>query len=369
MADRAPSVPSTSAPLQAATAPPPRVSKSTSAPSRIPPASSLARFGDKIYGAVTFLASLSIFIIILWLLYQLTGASLPAIHKFGWSFITKSDWNEETNSFHALPFIFGTLYSSLIALVLSVPVSIGAAIFLSELAPRWIRTPATFLIELLAAIPSVVYGLWGIFILIPFLKLYVFQPVIQPHVPIYHRHLPATHIPLAQVKGIGFLFTGQSAGYSMLAAGMILAIMVTPFITAVTRDILRAIPRSQREGSYALGATQWETIKQVVVPYAKSGIIGAVILGLGRALGETMAVTMVIGNQSPSTPSGVSLSLFDSGYTMSSVLANKFNEAIPGLNLAALVEIALVLFGVTVFVNIVARLLVFYTAKDVHGGK
>ena len=388
MADRAPSVPITSAPTPTAPAPTPRVSKSTSAPSRIPPASSLARFGDKIYGAVTFLASLSIFIIILWLLYQLTGASLPAIHKFGWSFITKSDWNEETNSFHALPFIFGTLYSSLIALVLSVPVSIGAAIFLSELAPRWIRTPATFLIELLAAIPSVVYGLWGIFILIPFLKLYVFQPVIQPHVPIYHRHLvhsvirvghshlpfyymhfDTTHIPLAQVKGIGFLFTGQSAGYSMLAAGMILAIMVTPFITAVTRDILRAIPRSQREGSYALGATQWETIGQVVIPYAKSGIIGAVILGLGRALGETMAVTMVIGNQSPSTPSGVSLSLFDSGYTMSSVLANKFNEAIPGLNLAALVEIALVLFGVTVFVNIVARLLVFYTAKDVHGGK
>ena len=355
MADRAPSVPSTSAPLLAATAPPPRVSKSTSAPSRIPPASSLARFGDKIYGAVTFLASLSIFIIILWLLYQLTGASLPAIHKFGWSFITKSDWNEETNSFHALPFIFGTLYSSLIALVLSVPVSIGAAIFLSELAPRWIRTPATFLIELLAAIPSVVYGLWGIFILIPFLKVYIFKPVLSSRLP----HLPV----------IGQLFSGQSAGYSMLAAGMILAIMVTPFITAVTRDILRAIPRSQREGSYALGATQWETIKQVVIPYAKSGIIGAVILGLGRALGETMAVTMVIGNQSPSTPSGVSLSLFDSGYTMSSVLANKFNEAIPGLNLAALVEIALVLFGVTVFVNIVARLLVFYTAKDVHGGK
>ena len=311
-----------------------------------------------------------------------TSASLPAIHKFGWSFITQSDWNEEATppSYHALSFIFGTLYSSLIALVLSVPVSIGAAIFLSELAPRWIRTPATFLIELLAAIPSVVYGLWGIFILIPFLKIYVFNLVLEPHIPIYHWHRThgahhslhfqhTTHLPLAQVKGIGFLFTGQSAGYSMLAAGMILAIMVTPFITAVTRDILRAIPRSQREGSYALGATQWETIQQVVIPYAKSGIIGAVILGLGRALGETMAVTMVIGNQSPNTPSGISLSLFDSGYTMSSVLANKFNEAIPGLNISALVEIALVLFGVTVFVNIAARLLVFYTAKDVQGGK
>ena len=253
MADRAPSVPLTTAP------PTPRVSQTVAAPRRVPPASGLARFGDKIYGAVTFLASLSIFVIILWLLGQLTVASLPSIHKFGWSFITKSDWNEETNSFHALPFIFGTLYSSFIALVLAVPVSIGAAVFLSELAPRWIRTPATFLIELLAAIPSVIYGLWGIFILIPFLKVFIVKPVTTSRLP----HLPV----------IGQLFGGQSAGYSMLAAGMILAIMVTPFITAVTRDILRAIPRAQREGSYALGATQWETIQQVVIPYAKSGII------------------------------------------------------------------------------------------------
>ena len=340
MADRASSVPlSTVSPVTV---------KTTTKKSPATPASSLARVGDKIYATVTFLASLSIFAIILWLVWQLTSASLPSIHHSGLSFITKSDWNEETDSYHALSFIQGTLYSSFIALVLAVPVSIGAAIFLSELAPRWIRTPATFLIELLAAIPSVVYGLWGIFILIPFLKVYVFKPVIDPHFPIYHWrhihnyfhvgsfripfsywHVHTTHIPLAQVRIIGGLFTGQAAGYSMLAAGMILAIMVTPFITAVTRDILRAIPRSQREGSYALGATQWETIAQVVIPYAKSGIIGAVILGLGRAMGETMAVTMLIGNQSPNTPSGISFSLFDSGYTMSSVLANKFNEAIP----------------------------------------
>ena len=384
MAGRAPSVPLSSAPPPAAVRAP-----STTAPRRIPPPLSGARIGDGIYSAVTFLASLSIFVIILWLLWQLTGASLLSIHHTGLSFITKSDWNEEKDSYHALPFIQGTLYSSFIALVLAVPVSVGAAIFLSELAPRWIRTPATFLIELLAAIPSVVYGLWGIFILIPFLKIYVFKPVLEPHVPIYHWHpihsqiylgrfhmlfsywhVHTTHIPLAQVNVIGGLFTGQAAGYSMLAAGMILAIMVTPFITAVTRDILRAIPRSQREGSYALGATQWETIAQVVIPYAKSGIIGAVILGLGRALGETMAVTMLIGNQSPNTPSGISFSLFDSGYTMSSVLANKFNESSPGsLNQSALVEIGLVLFCVTIVVNACARLLVFYTAKDVQGGK
>ncbi len=349
MADRAPSVPLGSIPPSASETAP--IAK----PKPVRSASSTARIGDAIYSALTLLASLSIFVIILWLLWQLVSSSQQSIHQSGWSFITKSDWNEQTSSYHALSFIFGTLFSSLIALLLAVPVSIGAAIFLSELAPRWIRTPATFLIELLAAIPSVIYGLWGIFVLIPFLKAAIIQPVVNSSLP---------HKPV-----IGALFEGQSAGYSMLAAGVLLAIMVIPFITAVTRDILRAIPRAQREGSYALGATQWETIAKVVVPYAKSGIIGAVVLGLGRALGETMAVTMVIGNQAPQTASGISLSLLSSGYTMSSVLANKFNEATPGLNQSALVEIALVLFGVTIVVNICARALVFYTAKDVQGRK
>ncbi len=349
MADRAPSV---SLP---ASQPAPKALAADAPPRRVRSTSSASRFGDRAYMAVTFLASLSIFAIILWLIWQLTAASQLSLHRFGLSFLTRSNWDETSDLYHAKSFIFGTLYSSLIALILAVPVSVGAAVFLSELAPRWIRTPATFLIELLAAIPSVVYGLWGIFILIPFLKLVIVKPVLNSRLP----HLPV----------IGGLFGGQAAGYSMLAAGVILAIMITPFITAVTRDILRAIPRAQREGSYALGATQWEAISQVVIPYAKSGIIGAIVLGLGRALGETMAVTMVIGNQSPNTPSGISLSLFDSGYTMSSVLANKFNEAIPGLNISALVEIGLVLFGVTIVVNIFARLLVFYTAKDVQGGK
>ena len=307
------------------------------------------------YSAVTALASLSIFVIILWLFWELLVSSQLSIHHSGWKFITGSDWNEETDSYHAKPFIFGTLYSSFIALLLAVPVSVGAAVFLSELAPRWIRTPATFLIELLAAIPSVIYGLWGIFVLIPFLKTTIVGPISSSKLP--------------HTRYIGGLFQGESLGYSMMAAGVLLAIMVIPFITAVTRDILRAIPRSQREGSYALGATQWETIGRVVIPYAKSGIIGAVVLGLGRALGETMAVTMVIGNQLPNTPSGISLSLLSPGYTLSSVLANKFNEATPGLNLSALFEVALVLFGVTILVNIGARALVFYTAKDVQGRK
>jgi len=385
MADRVPSV-------LLPTAPAAKPAAGADAPRPPPPPQSPSRHGGRIYTAVTLLASLSIFAIILWLIWQLTAASQLSLHRFGPSFLTGSDWDETSDLYHAKPFIFGTLYSSLIALILAVPVSVGAAVFLSELAPRWIRTPATFLIELLAAIPSVVYGLWGIFILIPFLKVAVVKPVMEPHVPIYHWHhwyvvhshirlghyqIPTTslhvwttHISMAQVKGIGFLFTGQSAGYSMLAAGVILAIMITPFITAVTRDILRAIPRAQREGSYALGATQWEAISQVVIPYAKSGIIGAIVLGLGRALGETMAVTMLIGNQSPNTPSGISLSIFDTGYTMSSVLANKFNESSVGsLNQSSLVEIGLVLFGVTIVVNVFARLLVFYTAKDVQGGK
>lgn len=310
-----------------------------------------ARIGDTVYSVITFLASLSIFAIILWLAWDLAAASGLSIHKFGFRFVTDHVWNETADIYGILPFIFGTMYSSAIALVLAVPVSIGAAIFLSELAPPIVRTPVTFLIELLAAIPSVVYGLWGIFLLLPWMKAHIMQPGAKLH-----------NLPI-----VGGLFGGLAIGPSMLAAGMILAIMVTPFITAVTRDLLRAIPKAQRDGSYGLGATQWETISRVVIPYAKPGIVGAVVLGLGRALGETMAVTMVIGNQAPTTPSGISWSLFDSGYTMASALANKFNEAGPGLNTSALIEIGLVLFGVTIVVNILARLLVFYTAKDLQG--
>lgn len=313
------------------------------------------RWGDRVYSALLFGASLSIFAIILWIAGSLISQSLPSIRGFGTRFLTRPVWDEVQNVYGVLPFIFGTVYSSLIALLLAVPISLGSAIFLSELAPRWIRTPVTFLIELLAAIPSVIYGLWGIFVLLPFLRDHVMQPV---------ANSPAPGIPL-----IGGLFSGYAIGPSMLAAGVILAVMITPYITAVARDILRAIPRSQREASYALGATRWETIQRVVVPYAKSGIIGAVILGLGRALGETMAVTMVIGNQAPQTNTGVSFALFDPGYTLSSALANKFTEAQPGLNTAALIEIGLVLFGLAIVVNGIARVLVFYTAKDVQGRK
>jgi phosphate transport system permease protein len=321
----------------------------TATPSLTASASFAVKYGDRIYSTLIFLAALSIFVIMVAIAWDLAAASGPSIHSFGFKYVFGSDWDETRNAFAILPFIFGTLYSSLIALILAVPVSIGAAIFLSELAPKWIRTPLTFLIELLAAIPSVVYGLWGIFVMIPWLKTHVMDPI---------SHSFLSHIPV---------FAGSNPiGNSMLAAGVILAIMVTPFITAVARDILRAIPRSQREGSYALGATQWETLWNVVIPYAKSGIIGAVILGLGRALGETMAVTMVIGNQSAGG-NGISWSVMDPGYTLASALANKFNEAVGVLNQAALIEIGLVLFVVAIIVNMFARLLVYYTAKDSQG--
>lgn len=302
---------------------------------------------DKIYSAVLFLASLSIFLIIGGIAVELVLASKLSFQAFGWHFLSSKEWNPVTERYGALPFVLGTLYSSFWALVVAIPLSIGAAICLSEIAPRWIRTPISFLIELLAAIPSVVYGLWGIFVMAPWLSLHVETPISNnPHLSRF------------------VLFTAPPNGNDMLAASLILAIMVIPYITAVSRDILRAIPRSVREGSYALGATRWETVKQVVLPYARAGIIGAVILGLGRALGETMAVTMVIGNNPD-----FHLSLFSPGYTMASVIANEFSEAASFLYRSALIEVGLTLFVVTTIVNGMARVLVHYTAKSLNKGR
>jgi phosphate transport system permease protein len=303
-------------------------------------------FSDGIYACILFAASLSILVIIGGIALELTIASLPSIRAFGWHFLVQSRWDPVQQKFGALAFILGTLYTSFWALVIAIPISLGAAIFLAELAPRWVRTPLSFLIELLAAIPSVVYGLWGIFILAPWLMQHVETPISE-------------HPRLSRF----FLFNAPPNGNDILAASLILAIMVLPFITSVSRDILRAVPRPARDGSFALGATQWETIRGVVLPYARAGIIGAVMLGLGRALGETMAVTMVIGNSLNFSPA-----LFSSGYTMSSIIANEFSEASVALYRSALIEVGLVLFLVTMFVNGCARALVYYTAKDVHGG-
>lgn len=268
------------------------------------------------------------------------NSALPRA-QFGVWFLTTTTWDPVAREFGALPFILGTLITSLLALLLAIPVSLGIAIFLSELAPPWLSTLLGFLVELLAAVPSVVYGLWGLFVFVPI----VVRPVAEA---------------LNQTLGFTALFAGPVFGPSRLAASLILAIMILPTISAVSRDVFRAVPSSQREAALALGATKWEMISQVLVPYGLSGILGAVILGLGRALGETMAVTMVIGNNLDLTPS-----LLHPGYTMASIIANEFAEATYDLYLQSLIEIGLVLFVGTLFLNLIARFLVWQVARRV----
>jgi phosphate transport system permease protein len=265
-----------------------------------------------------------------------------SIRQFGFHFLISRQWNPIKGEFGALPFIYGTIVSSLIALLISVPFSLGIAVFLVEQAPHYIARPVGFLVELLAAIPSVVYGLWGIFVLAPFLRTYI-----EP--------------PLAKALGRLPLFQGAITGIGLLTGGIILAIMITPIISAVVRDVLAAVPGSQREAALALGATKWEMIRVVLVNGAP-GIAGAVILGLGRALGETMAVTMVIGNRPE-----ISASLFEPSYTIASAIANEFTEATQDLYLSALVELGLILFLVTFIVNAIARLLVWNVTRKTGG--
>ena len=299
---------------------------------------------DAVYGLALALFGLTIPVLFAFILVRVGGAAFPAIREFGWSFIWSSDWDPVSGHFGALPFIFGTVASSLLALLLAVPLSVGLAIFLTELAPRWLAAPVAFATELLAAIPSVVYGLWALFVLVPWLKTSIQEPIVE-----------------AVGDRIGLL-SGPAYGVSIMAGGVILAIMIVPFISAVSREVLAAVPSAQREAALALGATRWEMTWQVALPYAVPGIIGAGILGLGRALGETMAITMVIGNR-PEIPG----SLFAPGYTMASVLANEFAEASGDVYLAALMEVALLLFGITIIVNSFARLLVWRVAR--RGGR
>ena len=315
-------------------------------PTPRPPAKRLTGRGwsDKVYRLILQCAALVTVVIIVAIGFELYHASAESRQAFGWKFITTNDWDPVNEHFGALPFILGTLYTSFLALLIALPVSIGTAVFLSELAPSWIRTPVSFVVELLASVPSVIYGLWGIFVLAPWIAAHVETPI--------------SHSPLAKFP----LFDAPPNGTDMLTASLILAIMILPFITAVSRDILMAVPRVAREGSLALGATRWETIKNIVLPYGRSGIVGGVVLGLGRALGETMAVTMVIGNSAE-----IHLPLFRSGYTLSSIIANEFAEASLGLHRSALIEIALVLFAISLVVNSGARLLIYYTDRNLLG--
>ena len=267
----------------------------------------------------------------------LTRQSMPSIQKFGLSFWRTEIWDPVAGEFGALPFIWGTLYSSVLALLFATPIALGIAVFISELCPAALRQPLVFVTELLAAIPSIVYGLWGIFVLVPAVR------ALETSLPDTVRTLP--------------LFSGPPLGLGMLSAALILAIMVIPFISSISREVLKSVPPAQREGAYALGATRFEAIRAALF-YARTGIIGAVMLGFGRALGETMAVTMVIGNNPK-----ISASLFAPQYTMAAVVANEFAEAADDLYLSALVEIGLVLFIITLIINSLSRLLIWSMAR------
>ncbi len=303
-----------------------------------------ANYGDRAFRTLLTLAAVAVPILLGFLVYELWDGASLAIARYGFDFITSSTWDPVAEEFGAMPLIFGTLLSSLLALVIAVPLSLGVAIYLTEFAPKSLRQPVAFLIGLLAAIPSVVYGLWGIFILIPLLRTTVFPF-------------------LRDTLGFVPLFQGPIYGPSMLAAGIILAIMVMPYIMSVGREVLLAVPNTQREAALALGATRWEAVTTAVLPYARSGIVGAVILGLGRALGETMAVTMLIGNRHE-----IAASLFAPGYTMAAAIANEFSEAVGDLHLSALAYVAFLLFLVTVIVNAGARLLIWRVARGSGAG-
>ncbi len=294
-----------------------------------------SHLSDRVSPRLTLVFALVVVAILIGMIVILSMDAIPAIRKFGISFLGSITWDPVNEQFGALPAIFGTLLSSLIGLIIAVPISLGAAVFLTELAPSWMRSSASFLVEMLAAIPSVIIGLWGLFVLVPAVR--------------------ASELGWLG-KSLGFLplFQGPPFGIGFLSAGIILAIMIIPIITAISRDAIKAVPNTQREAMYALGATRWETISQAILPYCRSGIIGATILGFGRALGETMAVTMVIGNGYRLTAS-----LFSPGTTIASKIAGEFSEATGELFIASLVELALVLFIVTMLVNVVARLLIW----------
>src|SRR6266545_329037 len=319
---------------------------STASPRPPPRSQSLlgADRSDRIYRSLLTAIALALPALILIILGALFSDALPALKRFGPSFLWTSTWDPVAEVYGAAPMIFGTLASSFLALLIAVPLALSVAIFLTEFSPRWLRQPVAFLVELLAAIPSVVYGTWGIFVLIPFLRSHM--------VP-----------PLKAVFGWTPFLQGVFYGNSLLAGGIILAIMIVPYIAAVAREVLLAVPTSQREAALAMGATRWEAVRSAVLPYGRAGLIGAVILGLGRALGETMAVTMVIGNRHD-----IALSLLQPAYTMAAAIANEFSEATTNMYLSALFEVGLILFVLTVVVNAVARILIWRVARGAAVG-
>ena len=308
-----------------------------------PPLETQAARGDRLFeGAATALAATVPALLVAIALLLLIDA-LPALQHFGLTFLTESTWDPVGERFGAAAYVFGTIVTSLLALLLAAPIGVGCALFIAEYAPDRLRAPVSFLIELLAAIPSVIYGLWGFFVLAP-----VMRSAVEPFLKNTVGPLPV----------IGALFSGPAVGRDLLVAGVILAIMILPTVTAISREVLRAVPNTQREGMLALGATKWETIDSAVLPYARGGIVGACILGLARALGETMAVTMLIGNSS----TRITPSLFTPGYTLASAIANQFTEADKPLYFSAIVACAFMLLVVAGVMNMLARLLVWRVA-------
>jgi phosphate transport system permease protein len=306
---------------------------------QVPATGGRTQTGDVIARWVAFAFAASILIVAALLVHQLWASSAETRHKFGWGFLTSSQWNPVTEEFGALPFIYGTVVTSFLALLISAPLGLGAAIFLAELAPARLSSALTFLIELLAAIPSVIYGVLAIFTLVPLMRT-----TIEPFLKSYFGYLP--------------LFKGVVFGVDYLTAAVVLSVMTIPFVISVSRESLLAVPREQREAALALGATRWESTWQVVAPYAKLGIIGSVFLSLARALGETMAVTMVIGNDP-----AIHASLLAPGYTIAAVVANEFSEATGKVYQSALVELGLVLFCLTIVINALARLMIVATTR------
>ena len=318
---------------------------STYVGSTIPPRPALRGFydrlrgGDEVVYTITLAAAVFVFVIVGLIVTELWIRSQPTVHTFGWHFLVTSKWDPNSGKFGALPFIYGTCVTSFLALLISIPLGVAAAIFLAEMAPPRISNILTFLIELLAAVPSVIYGLLGIFILVPLIRDYLVPPL---------------------QKTLGFLpiFSGTFYGVSFLSAGIVLSVMVVPFIVSVSREVLIAVPVEQREAALALGATKWETTWQIVIPNASTGIMGSIFLALARALGETMAVTMVIGN----TPT-ISASLLSPGYSIAAVIANEFAEASGDLYTSSLIFLGLVLFGLTIIINAIARIFILMTTR------
>jgi phosphate transport system permease protein len=308
-----------------------------------------SRTADSIFHLAMLSCGLCVLALVGLIVYELISGSRLSWHAFGLKFFFRSEWDPVNEQFGALPFVYGTLVSSFLALFIAVPLAIGVAVFITEMCPRWLKGPLAFTTELLAAIPSVIYGLWAIFVLVPLLRQY--------GEPFFAKYFGWTS-GIAHRFGFQGPFEGPPYGIGMLAAGIILAIMVVPIVSSITREVMTAVPQQQREAVLALGATRWEMIRTGVLRNARAGILGGVILGLGRALGETMAVTMVIGNRPE-----IASSLFAPGYTMASVIANEFSEATGNTYLSALIEIGLALFIVTIIVNILAQFLVWTVTR------